>query len=451
MTSSAPDFPAAIDLGAHGGRVEPADDLVRQVQVPLIARRHLERRLDRIVEQTDRVVALEPRPQVVEDAARLLERRLGHLHGAEAPRQRLVFLDVFLVLAERRRADHAHFAAREHRLEDVGGVRRRAERRAGADHRVRLVDEQDQVRPLLDLADDVLDAVLEHAAQHRAGDHRVHLQVDHLAVAQPHRHGLRLELDAPRQPLDDRRLADARLADQHHRVRPLAVAEDLQHLLDLLVAAVDRRDLVLARQQIQVGGEVLEERRQLEALPQPLLAQLVVAHPGGDSRDEHLRLDAVTADDRDRNALAFLEDGREQVRRLDRLAAGAARLMERQLEHELGRRRDAQLAVGEGRQHLQMLLEPLQNLVRIQLEIAHDLRERVPLDLREREEDVFVGEQRVIAAPRFLNRAVDDPLGGFTNLALCDVEVVHESVLLTHRGHADTQSANPLARAIGPA
>ena len=103
-----------------------------------------------------------------------------------------------------------------------------------------------------------------------------------------------LELDAPRQPFDDRRLADAGLADQHHRVRPLAVAEDLEHLLDLLVAAVDRRDLVLPRQQVQVGGEVLQERRQLEALAQALFAQFVVPHPGGDSRHEHLRLDAVS-------------------------------------------------------------------------------------------------------------------------------------------------------------
>ena len=143
MTSSVLHFPAAIDLGADRGGVEPADHLVGQVQVPLIARRHLERRLDRLVEQAHRVVALEARPQVVEDAPRLLDGRLGDLHRAEAARQRLVFLDVLLVLAERGRADHADLAARQHRLEDVGGVRRRAERRAGADHRVRLVDEQD--------------------------------------------------------------------------------------------------------------------------------------------------------------------------------------------------------------------------------------------------------------------------------------------------------------------
>jgi hypothetical protein len=79
-----------------------------------------------------------------------------------------------------------------------------------------LVDEQDQIGPFFHLADDVLDPILEHAAQHRAGDHGVHLQVDHLAIAQPYRHRFRLVFDSPRQSFHDRRLADARLADQHH-------------------------------------------------------------------------------------------------------------------------------------------------------------------------------------------------------------------------------------------
>jgi hypothetical protein len=38
---------------------------------------------------------------------------------------------------------------------------------------------------------------------------------------------------------------------------------------------------------------------------------------------------------------------------------------------------------------------------------------------------VFVGEQRVIAASRFFHCAVHHTLGGLTNLALCDIEVVH--------------------------
>ena len=257
------------------------------------------------------------------------------------------------------------------------------------------------------------------------GDHRVHLQVDDLAVAQADRHLLRLELDAARQPFGDRRLADARLAEQQHRVGALAVAEDLEHLLHLGVAAEDRRNLVLARELVQVGGEVLEERRQLEALLQPLLAQLVVAHPRGEPRHERFRLDAVAADDRDRDALRLLEDRREQVGRFDGVPAGAAGVQQRELEQQLGRRRDAQVAAGHARQQPQVLFERLQDLVRVQLEIAHDLAEHVPFDLRERQADVLVGQERVFAAAGFVERAVDDALGRLGQLVLRDVEVFH--------------------------
>jgi hypothetical protein len=78
-----------------------------------------------------------------------------------------------------------------------------------------LVDEQDEIRPLLDLADDILHAVLEHAAQHRSCNDRIHLQADHLAIAQSWRHSLLFELEAMCKPFDDRCLANARLANQH--------------------------------------------------------------------------------------------------------------------------------------------------------------------------------------------------------------------------------------------
>ena len=55
---------------------------------------------------------------------------------------------------------------------------------------------------------------------------------------------------------------------------------------------------------------------------------------------------------------------------------------------------------------MQLLLERLQDLVGIQIEIAHYLRERIPLHLRERKEDVFVGQERMIATPGFLHRAI---------------------------------------------
>ena len=99
--------------------------------------------------------------------------------------------------------------------------------------------------------------------------------------------------------------------------------------------------------------------------------------------------------------------------------------MQRQLEHQLGRRRDPQLAAGERRHHVQVFFDGLKNRVRIQLDVAHHLREHVPFDLREREKKVFVGQQRVLAAARFLDRAVDDALRGFANLAGRDVEIFY--------------------------
>jgi hypothetical protein len=108
-----------------------------------------------------------------------------------------------------------------------------------------------------------------------------------------------------------------------------------------------------------------------------------------------------------------------------------------------------------------MLLELLQDLVRVQLEVAHHLGKRVPLDLREREKHVLVRQQRVVTSSGFLDSPVHDALCRLTNLALCDVEVVHGTsssnlTPVSDRGqpelrqdagqHRMTRSREPLSR-----
>ena len=142
-----------VDLGRHGiqlhaqarGRlVHQVNRLVRQKTVGDVAMRERRRRHQRRVLDAhavmDFVALLEP----AQDRDGRLDARLGDQHRLEAPFQRGVFLDVLAIFVERGGADGAQFAARELRLHDVRRVRR-AFRRARADERVQLVNEQNDL------------------------------------------------------------------------------------------------------------------------------------------------------------------------------------------------------------------------------------------------------------------------------------------------------------------
>ena len=157
-------------------------------------------------------------------------RRLLDQDRLEAALERGVALDVLAVLVERGRADALQLAARQRRLEDVGGVDG-ALGRAGADEHVQLVDEEDAVAEVLissmtflrrssnspryfvPATSEPMSSVSRRLPEQRLG----HVAGD----------------DALRQPLDDRRLADAGLADEH-RVVLGAARQDLDDALDLL-------------------------------------------------------------------------------------------------------------------------------------------------------------------------------------------------------------------------
>ena len=166
------------------GLVDEVDRLVGQEAVGDVAVRERRRGDDRRVGDAHLVVDLVALLEAAEDRDRVLDRRLLDHHRLEAPLERRVLLDVLAVLVERGGADRAQLAAREHRLQQVRGVDR-ALRRAGADDRVQLVDEEDDLaRGLLDLVEDGLEPVLELAAVLRAGDERADVERDDLAVAQ---------------------------------------------------------------------------------------------------------------------------------------------------------------------------------------------------------------------------------------------------------------------------
>ena len=138
----------------------------------------------------------------------------------------------------------------------------------GADDGVQLVDEQqDPALGRLDLLQHRLQALLELAAVLRARDERAHVEGEDRLVAQPLGHVA--AHDALREALDDRRLADARLADQHRVVLGLA-REDLDHAPDLGVAPDHRVEPPAAR----LGDEVA-----------PVLLERLVGRLGRGARD----------------------------------------------------------------------------------------------------------------------------------------------------------------------
>ena len=129
------------------------------------------------------------------------------------------------------------------RLQHVAGVDR-ALGLARADHRMQLVDEDDRLAGIGgDVLQHGLQPLLEFAAVLGAGEERRHVERQHALALE--RFGHLAVDDALREALDDRRLAHARLADQH-RVVLGAPLQDLDRPADLVVAADHRIELAVA-------------------------------------------------------------------------------------------------------------------------------------------------------------------------------------------------------------
>ena len=194
--------------------------------------------------------------QAAEDLQRLVAAGRLDDDGLEPPVQGAVLLDVLAVLVEGGGADALHLAAGQGRLEDIGGVDGPLGP-AGADQGVQLVDEQDRVLRPPDLVHHGLDPLLELAAILGPGDHHREIQHHDPAVAQ--------ELgdvavdDHLGQALDDRRLADPRLAEED-RIVLGAPRQHLDHALDFILAADDRIKLALPSQVGQVASERVQGR-----------------------------------------------------------------------------------------------------------------------------------------------------------------------------------------------
>ena len=150
LDDAAVEFVQFLGLGVHlhaqtaRGFVHQVDGLVRQEAVGDVAVRQLRRGDDRGVRDAHAVMDFVFLLQAAQDRDRVLDRRLADEDRLEAPRQRRVLFDMLAVFVERGGADAVQFAARQRRLQQVGRIHR-AFGLAGADERVHLVDEEDDL------------------------------------------------------------------------------------------------------------------------------------------------------------------------------------------------------------------------------------------------------------------------------------------------------------------
>src|SRR5207248_5279919 len=113
-------------------------------------------------------------------------------------------------------------------------------------------------------------ALFELTAILRARDDQRDVQREDALVGEKVRH-VAVD-DLLREPFDDRRLADARLADED-RVVLGAAAEHLLYALELVIAADERIELVLHRRLGQVAAELRQQRRFLDPRQRGLFVQ----------------------------------------------------------------------------------------------------------------------------------------------------------------------------------
>ena len=160
--------------------------------------------------------------------------RLFDFHELEPARQGRVFFKVFAVFRPGGGGKSPQFPARQRRLEEVGGIAL-AGGTAGADERVRLVDEQYRGgRAVFNCVDHVFQAFFELALDRCASLEKPQVKAPQIDVAQMVGH---VVIGDPQgKPFDDGGLSHARFTNENGVVFPPA-AQNVERLPDFVVAS----------------------------------------------------------------------------------------------------------------------------------------------------------------------------------------------------------------------
>ena len=398
----------ALHAHATGGFVDQVDRLVGHEAVRHIARAQLGGSLERLIRDLEAVVLLVALLDAAKDLDGVLDRRLLDQHRLEAALERRIALDVLAELVERGRADGLQLATRQRRLEDVGLVHG-AFRGARADEGVELVDEQHAIAAVLDLFDDLLEALLELTTVLGASHQRTDVEGEQTLAHQRLGHVARG--DALRQAFDDGRLADARLADQGGIVLR-APRQDLHDALDLFEAADDRVELAGTGGRGEVHAQLVDDRRLARLAVRGALALLrvrgrLVQHVD-DLRADLVERHAERLEDASGDAFAFADQAQQQMLGADVVVIESPRFVDRELDDLLGAWRQTDIAGDRAVASTDDELDRAAHLVQLDAKIAEDLGGNAFTFSDEPEQQVLGPDVVVVKALRLLLRKLQD-------------------------------------------
>ena len=244
-------------LYARSGFVDQVDGLVRQKAVRNVTVRMRYGEVDGLVGVSDGMKLLVPVFDPEQNLGGVGFVRRRNFYRLEAALQRTIFFNRLAILARGGGADALDLAARQCRLQDVGGIERTF-RRTRAHQGMQLVDKDDGVLRLHQFLHDGLQALFKLAAILGAGDNQRKIKSEDALVGQERRNfSVR---DALRQSFDDGGLAHAGLADQH-RIVLGAAAQNLDDALQFAIAPDQRIELVVHGGLGQVAGKFAEQGR----------------------------------------------------------------------------------------------------------------------------------------------------------------------------------------------
>lgn len=194
------------------GFIEGIDGLVREIAVADIAGCQLDTCFQGFVSIGDVMMVF----VLILDVLQYLKGFLGcgrlYHHFLETTFQSSVFLDALAVFVQRSSANALYLATSQCWLQHIGGIHASCGS-SRTDNGVDLVDEEDDIRILLQLVDNGTDALFKLTAVFGTGHHARHVEHNDTLIEEDTRH--LLLIDAQRQTFDNGRLAHTWLAYQH--------------------------------------------------------------------------------------------------------------------------------------------------------------------------------------------------------------------------------------------